>query len=334
MKKIISVILILGITSCGSEMKNKKKILPFNSATNLLREESNNLEITEPSTKNIDLINGFRGIKLLTNVDSLYLKDWELINFSPKIDYYENELFIWFDSILYPTDICLTFYNERLTMIDIKFDNIDVLKNNQAYSKNDIENEIIEPKMLKTFHNTFGLVKPFVEGEEIKIGPALKLDEMTIAINNMYNKKKLDVSSYSDYYMNKFPKEVFKRNLYEVVKEVYQRENNIDFYPSSTITFYNVENMKLFEYIGDENGMKLLLTNKFKIIEPEGKSYHSYKLNETMLQVKIYDIQLASEYLIDKKKKESENRVKSNLKYEKIKKSRDSLELLKSASQF
>lgn len=333
MKKIISVIFVLVIISCEAEMNNKEK-LPFNSATILLNEKSKYEEITEPSAKNIDLINGFRGVKLMTNVDSLHLEDWELIKFSPKIDYYENNVFIRFDSKLYQTEICLTFYDDRLTMIDIQFNNIDILNANKTYSKEDIINEVIEPKIMKTFHNTFGIVKPYFEGEEIYIGPAVKLNELTIAINTMYNKKKADVSSYLDYKRYKFPNEAFERNLYEVIEEIYQKKKSIDYYPASTTIFHNLENIKLFEYLGEENGMKILLTNKFKIFEDEGKIYDHFKLNNTLLQVKIYNLQLTREYLINKKKQESQIRKKSNFEFEKRKKLKDSITLINSASEF
>lgn len=146
MKLIIKILIIISVISCKKEQVKtmNRTLLPKNSATLLLQKQDSSIvsKLLEPSVVNLDLIKGFRSLKLNVSLDSLYLNDWTKKSISNTIHEYTNQLKIQIGEVEQEAYAKLLFYKQQLIIIDIMFQeslNEDKIKINQVL-RDDIEN--------------------------------------------------------------------------------------------------------------------------------------------------------------------------------------------------
>lgn len=338
---LITMICFFLMSSCSQIKKNKIKdeTLPTNSATRLVNERKSYTDINEPNVKNIDIINGFRELKLNTNIDSLYIEDWKfngdsiyVKDRSPKfflsdIIFIEKEITVTMQDKNYDCIFFLTFFKKKLIMIDVNFINIKKSGDKEFLSKNEVGYKIIEPDIMKLYLATFG------EGKSYLLKDRVSYDDKY----DLYDKKKTRTTiSYE------IPNIDFEGNLFEIIEHrvndykdvAYETKYRYTNTPSTNIPTI-LKNQKLVEYIADKNGLKLFITNTFVINEKEGGNlFFSYSINNIDLKVKIYNKEFINEYLSAKEQQESSNRIKLEAIYKERKNQQDSINTNKSASEF
>jgi hypothetical protein len=354
MKKISLIIVIIILCSCKRE--SFKNELPQNSATLLLKKKVIKSSISEISAKNIDVVNGFRGLKLGVNIDSLYLKDWNLNSYSSEINYYDKKLGLFLDNNTFKCEIYLTFYFNKLIMIDIGLnDNRGLV--NVKYSESEATNTFVKPKLMELFDNVFG--------QSIRIEQGV-ISERKIKRNN--SEKRFYTVKKKDYDLIKSIETDFNKGFYDYLEEDYdlieitekkfssaryiKRPFELVIYkyitskkknykknkfssPGVRVYYNNRSNKELYSYNGNKNILKLFIENKFEGNDSDENSFYiSYKLKNIKTQIKVYNKIETKKYMLSKKKKDSINLFEYNRKLKKRKISEDSLKLKKSLENF
>lgn len=316
-KFLLTAFCIFLISSC-----NQLKDIPHptNSATRLVNERRSYTKINEPNVKNIDFINGFRELKLDTNMDSLYLEDWQSKEISPDILYFEKDIIVTMQDKNYDCIFYLAFFKKKLIMIDVNFNDILNSGGRKFLSEDEANYEIIEPDIMALYLSTFGKGKSYILKDRV--------------ILDLYNDTWTKISY-------EIPNVDFEGNLFEIIEhrvndykdmavEMNYKYANTPNTSISTI----LKNQKLVEYDTSKNGLKLLLTNKFVINEKDGGSlFFTYSIENINFKIKIYKKEFIHEYLRTKEQQESSNKIRLEAIYKKRKKKRDSINTNKSASE-
>ena len=123
---LLSIILI----SCNRqkhEMNSKQKFSE-NSATYLISKKDTTLAslITLNNIENLNILKGFRSLKLETSVDSLDLNDWVVMKQENNIEIFINTILLDIDGKNnVPVNSKLTFVNKTLFHIELNFNSLD-----------------------------------------------------------------------------------------------------------------------------------------------------------------------------------------------------------------
>ncbi|MFD2528903.1 hypothetical protein [Polaribacter marinaquae] len=339
MKKINLIIVIIILCSCKSE--SFKNELPQNSATLLLKKRVFELNLSESSAKNIDVVNGFRGLKLGVNIDSLYLKDWKLNNYSSEINYYDKKLDLFLDNNTFKCEIYLTFYFNKLIMIDIGLnDNRGIV--NEKYSESEVINTFIKPKLMELFDNVFGQSIKIEQGviSERKIKPKRSnsekkgYDNFFLKLADGYDLIEITEKKFSSARYIKRPFELVI-NKYKTSKKNKNYKKNKFSLPGARIYYNNRNNKELYSYNGNKNMLKLFIENEFERNDSGENTYYiSYKLKNIKTQIKVYNKIETKKYMLSKKMKDSINLFENNRKLKERKISKDSIKFKKSLENF
>jgi hypothetical protein len=338
MKKINLIIIFIIFSSCISEkIKNK---LPVNSATLLLKKRAVNSSISQTSSKNIDIINGFRELKLGTHLDSLYLEDWNFYNYSSEIKYYDKKLHFYLDDNAFKSEVYLTFYFNKLIMIDIELnDNRDL--SDVEYSASQAANTFVKPKLMDLFNNIFGEpieIRPGVINEKKLERKDFDKDFLSSLLDKTFSKEDYDLIEITQ---TEYSNKAFIKCPFELIIKKYKhhksKKNNKDEFSSPGVTYYpsSINNKTLYSYNGSENVIKLFIENHFEWIDFAEETLNTnYKLKKIKTQIKFYNKKIVKSYMLSKNKKDSiaSQEFKRNLKKRKI--SEDSLKLKKSLENF
>jgi hypothetical protein len=334
MKKISLIIVIIILCSCKSESFNNE--LPQNSATLLLKKRVLKSNLSESSAKNIDVINGFRELKLGVSIDSLYLKDWNLNNYSSEINYYDKKLNLFLDNKTFKCEIHLTFYFNKLIMIDIGLnDNRGLV--NVKYSESEATNTFVKPKLMELFDNVFGqLIR--IEHVVISERKIKRNNSDKSFLDNLFKTEDYDLIeitgkkiSNARYIKRPFELVFYK---YRTAKKKNYKKNKFSS-PGARISYRIINNKELYSCSGNKNMLKLFIENKFeRNYSGENTFYTSYKLKNIKTQIKVYNKVETKKYMLSKKKKDSINLFEYNRKLKKRKISEDSLKLKKSLENF
>jgi len=321
MKRAILLLFLISLYSCKL-LENKK--LPLNSATKLIqsRDTTNYSRIFNQSSKNIDIINGYKRLKLNTHMDSLYLEDWELDKYSTDISYFQKKMKLKIGSEESESVIVLTFYLSKLVMIDIELNDNKSITNKRRYSPEQAEKTLIEPKILQSFENVYGKPKEIENNQLISVKKLKKKkslrDDFWKSLNKGYE--------FIEEVRISYPNKDFKKIPYNVIQSKTQFSRSKDKSSQGLVgakVYYQLNNKALFVHHGDINNLKLLVLNKFvPITLEEGSSYVPYEISEVKLLIKIYKKRPMTDYLkaidnrrltlIDKFKKESIKKKKVN----------------------
>ncbi|TXD53594.1 MULTISPECIES: hypothetical protein [unclassified Polaribacter] len=339
MKEIALITLLIFFFSCKRE--NSAIKLPLNSATLLLEKRGFNRSIYKSSSKNIDIINGFRGLKLSMEKDSLYLEDWNLNNYSLDINYFNKKVAVYFDGKAFKGEVYLTFYLSKLVMIDIELDDYNVLSTIR-YSVDEARNTLIKPKLMDLFYNLFGAP---IENYDNYLVSEKKLETLQkLPLKYSFFNKDMDENfEQVEKTLISFPKGVFIKQPYELItrKVIYselKNKNTNNRFVGADV-FYKFINNKgnnaLYTYSGNLNKLKLLVQNNFERIDtPERGSNVYYKLKNIKTQIKVYNKKLVKKYILSKKKQESINFLEQERKFKEREMVEDSLKLKKSLENF
>tara|TARA_R110002033_G_scaffold100725_2_gene149130 strand:+ start:203 stop:1219 length:1017 start_codon:yes stop_codon:yes gene_type:complete len=338
MKKISLIIVIIILCSCKSE--SFKNELPQNSATLLLKKRVLKSNLSESSAKNIDVINGFRELKLGVNIDSLYLKDWNLNNYSSEINYYDKKLNLFLDNKTFKCEIHLTFYFNKLIMIDIGLnDNRGLV--NVKYSESEATNTFVKPKLMDLFNNIFGEpieIKPGIINEKKIKRKDFDKDFLSSILDKTFSKEDYDLieitqTEYSNKAFIKVPFELIIKN-YSHRKWKKNKKNKFSS-PGLRVYYNNRSNKELYSYNGNKNILKLFIENKFERNDSgENTFYISYKLKNIKTQIKVYNKVETKKYMLSKKKKDSINLVEYTRKLKERKVLKDSIKFKRSLENF
>lgn len=316
-------IILLSLISC-SENSPKK------SATNLLSILDEESLIVKRDTLNVDIINGFRSLKLNTHLDSLNFNDWDEIKFSNEIIVKEKKLKLNVKNRNYDCLSKLTFFNQNLLFIELTFLNIidDSIK---EVSSDLVDAYIYEPQILEPFNLTFGTLN---WSRSYK-----KLD-----VNNLFpkNMEKLDLDINENFRLS--PERTIKliEKRQKKIKqdiEKYKRENKKvdvnDMLPGESGFYLGITNNSyLYENIGHVNGMKIFLNNQIEsYLQNESSIYPNYRLIGSDLVILIFTKNNFKDYLKAKAKQENINIQKAEQEKLNRKKLQDSLNSIKIPSE-
>jgi hypothetical protein len=339
MKKIKLIIVIIILCSCKSE--SFKNELPQNSATLLLKKRVIKSNLSKSSAKNIDVVNGFRGLKLGVNIDSLYLKDWNLNSYSSEINYYDKKLDLFLDNNTFKCEIYLTFYFNKLIMIDIGLNDnrgLVIVK----YSESEATNTFVKPKLMELFDNVFGQSIKIEQGviSERKIKPKRNkskkknYDNFFIRLDDGYDLIEITEKKFSSARYIKRPFELVIYKYKTLKKNKNYKKNKLSI-PGTRVYYNNRNNKELYSYNGNKNMLKLFVENKFERNDlGENTSYISYKLKNIKTQIKVYNKIETKKYMLSKKKKDSINLFENNRKFKEIKIFKDSIKFKRSLENF
>jgi hypothetical protein len=334
MKKINLIIVIIILCSCKSE--SFKNELPQNSATLLLKKRVFELNLSESSAENIDVVNGFRGLKLGANIDSLYLKDWNLNNYSSEIKYYDKKLHFYLDGNAFKSEVYLTFYFNELIMIDIGLnDNRGLV--NVKYSESEATNTFVKPKLMELFDNVFGQSTK-IEQVVISERKVKRNNSDKSFFDNLFKTEDYDLIEITGKKISnaRFIKRPFELVFYKYItsKKKNYKKNKFSS-PGVRVYYHNRSNKELYSYNGNKNILKLFIENKFERNDSDENSFYiSYKLKNIKTQIKVYNKIETKKYMLSKKKKDSINLFEYNRKLKKRKISEDSLKLKRSLENF
>lgn len=266
--------------------------LPENSVTLLLNKKTDYPNLQEPSPSNIDIINGFRGLRINSLIDSLYLEDWLEKRTSPNIIAFRKDMPIVVSTETHISNIELEFFKEELISLKINFPDLPHYKKNKPFNEDDASWKILEPHIITTYYDVFGKQEWERENNGVLDYEDISLYDAAVA---MVNGKEPKVRS------NPFSDAVIYRNTQT----------------PSTIINQNYFNTKRLSYTGVKNEMTLEILNHFEIDKPEGKLFFSYLLKRIGLFIHIYDKLKYEEYQIAKANIETEmeeQQLKQNLK--------------------
>ena len=330
MKQIAFIFLLVFISSCKKGSINNK--LPNNSATLLLQKSELYVGLNKSSPRNVDIINGFRSLKLNTKIDSLYLVDWAINKYSPNINYFNKEIPFQLDGQVFKSEVNLTFYMGKLVMIDIELDDSRGV-GAKKYTPNDAENTVVEPEIMNLFYSVFG--DP-IKVKDNQFVSKRKLEKVQDTIDDFWSINR-DNFDYVEKITLNFPKRRFVKIPYELVENKY-----VGYMPKDDTNkgvqasvFYPINNISLLVYEANFNKLKLLIQNKFETIKSKGGDlFVFYRLRNIKLQIKIYKEKPMKEYLLEIEKQRlilSKELKRETLKDKKI---NDSLKLKNSLKDF
>lgn len=338
MRKILLLTIIF--LSCNKERKPNVE-LPLNSATLLLRAQNLRNNITSSSPLNIDIINGFRGLKLYKDIDSLYLKDWNLDKFSDEIEYYENNILLSLDNYAFDCKLYLTFYQKKLLMIDIEFDDNRDLDNDNYLREQAYDLDFI-PKLLEQYEIIFG--------EPNKNYSYELLDEKELSRNELNNYLSDDLNAgLATYIKGKlklvertyemFPNTDFEKNSFELIKGSKQiltsEKDKKNSYYFSNVYYPFIDKRILYSYSGNYTNLKLLVENKWEITGDSEKELSvTYKLKNINVKIKVYGNKRIKEYTSSKARQDSIANYQQRLIFKRNKEIKDSIKLKESLRNF